>query len=274
MAEVQWWYARDDEQLGPLSPGELRRLAASGGSGSEPIWCGARGWANGLPPRASRVCFRNRANRPTNRRAPRARQRRRKPRRDHSRRLARRPIRARVRIPSLSFRPNLRRAEMFAGELPSVTPSRPTAIESGLFRTVGGAGRRDVVSARGGRGAAPQPLAHSAGSVFGAGRALGNVRAGGAVGRIAVQRVATARHFADRRSRFGDRAGNVFSSAPTWWRRQAKRSRSWCCRSSSDAATNRPRAARPAEGRPRLALPPLTARQSARAICPPTLSRP
>jgi hypothetical protein len=31
MAEVQWWYARDDEQLGPLSPTELRRLAAGGG---------------------------------------------------------------------------------------------------------------------------------------------------------------------------------------------------------------------------------------------------
>ena len=31
MAEIQWWYARDDEQLGPLSPAELRRLAAGGG---------------------------------------------------------------------------------------------------------------------------------------------------------------------------------------------------------------------------------------------------
>src|SRR5580704_4975442 len=31
MAEVQWYYARDDEQLGPLPPSELRRLAASGG---------------------------------------------------------------------------------------------------------------------------------------------------------------------------------------------------------------------------------------------------
>jgi GYF domain 2 len=31
MAEIQWWYARDDQQLGPVSPGDLRRLASGGG---------------------------------------------------------------------------------------------------------------------------------------------------------------------------------------------------------------------------------------------------
>ncbi len=31
MAEIQWWYARDDQQLGPDSPGDLRRLAGVGG---------------------------------------------------------------------------------------------------------------------------------------------------------------------------------------------------------------------------------------------------
>src|SRR5580704_11267203 len=30
MAEVQWWYARGDDQLGPVSPADLRRLAAAG----------------------------------------------------------------------------------------------------------------------------------------------------------------------------------------------------------------------------------------------------
>ena len=37
MAEVQWYYARDDEQLGPLPPSELRRLAASGGAGAKGV---------------------------------------------------------------------------------------------------------------------------------------------------------------------------------------------------------------------------------------------
>ena len=30
MAEMQWWYGRNDEQHGPVSPAELRRLAAAG----------------------------------------------------------------------------------------------------------------------------------------------------------------------------------------------------------------------------------------------------
>ena len=39
MADVQWWYAREDEQLGPVSPADLRRLA--GGRRSAPadlVW--------------------------------------------------------------------------------------------------------------------------------------------------------------------------------------------------------------------------------------------
>ncbi len=39
MAEIQWWYAREEEQLGPVSPAELRRLAGSGGlAATDLVW--------------------------------------------------------------------------------------------------------------------------------------------------------------------------------------------------------------------------------------------
>ena len=39
MAEIQWWYAREDEQFGPVSAAELRRLASQGGlSPGDLVW--------------------------------------------------------------------------------------------------------------------------------------------------------------------------------------------------------------------------------------------
>jgi hypothetical protein len=39
MAEIQWWYARGDEQLGPVSAAELRRLAATAAlSPNDLVW--------------------------------------------------------------------------------------------------------------------------------------------------------------------------------------------------------------------------------------------
>jgi hypothetical protein len=39
MAEIQWWYARGDEQFGPVSAAELRRLASTGGlSPGDLVW--------------------------------------------------------------------------------------------------------------------------------------------------------------------------------------------------------------------------------------------
>jgi hypothetical protein len=39
MAEIQWWFARGDEQFGPVSAAELRRLASTGGlSPGDLVW--------------------------------------------------------------------------------------------------------------------------------------------------------------------------------------------------------------------------------------------
>ncbi len=39
MAEIQWWYARGDEQFGPVSAAELRRLASTGSlSPGDLVW--------------------------------------------------------------------------------------------------------------------------------------------------------------------------------------------------------------------------------------------
>ena len=137
MAEVQWWYARDDEQLGPLSPGELRRLAAGGGlAPTDLVWReGMSEWApaariKGLFPES-----RDPADEAPGHARP----------RDHPRAI-RRPhqaSRARRKCPRVSFRPTLRRGEMFAGELPAIAPSRPTPIDSGLFRAAGSTGRTE-----------------------------------------------------------------------------------------------------------------------------------
>jgi hypothetical protein len=139
MAEVQWWYARDDEQLGPLSPGELRRLAASGGlAPTDLVWReGLSEWApaariKGLFPESREPVDESLGSHgtATPAQAPAG------------------PLSGQfpgagapgehgpVPNPEAFFAADSSRGEMFAGELPAIAPSRPTAIESGLFRTV------------------------------------------------------------------------------------------------------------------------------------------
>ncbi|HEX4144110.1 MAG TPA: DUF4339 domain-containing protein [Pirellulales bacterium] len=136
MAEVQWWYARDDEQLGPLSPGDLRRLAASGGlAPTDLVWREGMGeWApaariKGLFPESREPTDESLGGQP----AP---------------TLPQTPPGALpasgepnepgpAQSPEAYYPADTSRGEMFAGELPPVASARPTAIESGLFRTVG-----------------------------------------------------------------------------------------------------------------------------------------
>jgi len=128
MAEVQWWYAREDEQLGPLSPGDLRRLVASGGlAPTDLVW--REGMSEWAPAARIKGLF------------------------PESREPADEPLGAQGaaappgsfpasgepgagQTPEPLFPADSSRGEMFAGELPAIAPSRPTAIESGLFRTV------------------------------------------------------------------------------------------------------------------------------------------
>jgi hypothetical protein len=143
MAEVQWWYARDDEQLGPLSPSELRRLASSGGlAPTDLVW--RDGMAEWAPAARIKGLFPDL----------------REPADESLGGHGAAPSQGSVGAPSgLSSAPmaatsapaepgpiptssvpfpsdDPSRGQMFAGELPAIGPSRPTAIESGLFRTV------------------------------------------------------------------------------------------------------------------------------------------
>jgi len=131
MAEVQWWYARDDEQLGPLSPGELRRLAVSGGlAPTDLVWRdGMNEWApaariKGLFPES-----REPGDEPLGTHAVATPQGSAGP-------LSGAGEQGPMQLPEAFFPPDPARGEMFAGELPPVAPARPGAIESGLFRTV------------------------------------------------------------------------------------------------------------------------------------------
>ncbi|HTU26855.1 MAG TPA: DUF4339 domain-containing protein [Pirellulales bacterium] len=133
MAEIQWWYARDDEQLGPLSPGELRRLAAGGGlAPTDLVWReGMNEWApaariKGLFPES-----REAADEPLGSQsvAPSA------PATGPSSGIGKQAELS-APPPEPTMPPESSPGEMFGGDLPNGGGTRPGPIESGLFRTV------------------------------------------------------------------------------------------------------------------------------------------
>jgi GYF domain 2 len=136
MAEVQWWYARGDDQLGPVSPADLRRLAAGGNlAPADLVWReGMAEWApaarikglfpdareaaeDGPPPTAPPPPAAAPVDAPAGE-APSAD-----------------PTGMTASMPEGLFPPEPDEAEMFAGEQAVVEPPPAGPIESGLFRT-------------------------------------------------------------------------------------------------------------------------------------------
>jgi GYF domain 2 len=132
MAEVQWWYAQGDDQLGPVSPADLRRLAGSGGLGpADLVWREGMGeWApaariKGLFPdyREPEDVPHPAATYPSGPPLPGA-----SPMGE--------PSGLAVPPPDSLFAPDAAGHAVFAGTSSSATPPPMGAIESGLFRTV------------------------------------------------------------------------------------------------------------------------------------------
>jgi hypothetical protein len=128
MAEVQWWYARDDEQLGPLTPADLRRLASGGGlAPTDLVW--REGMSEWAPAARIKGLFPETRD-PADDAPPQA-----SPPAEPGSALAPPVEQGRAQTPEAIFPSDSSGGEMFAGELPTVAPSPAAAIESGLFRT-------------------------------------------------------------------------------------------------------------------------------------------
>ena len=148
MAEVQWWYARDDEQLGPLSPGELLAWPLAVGS-PRLIWCWREGMGEWAPAARIKGLF------PESHLADEAQGMPPAGPQPASRASGEQGL---AQGPEGLYPADSSGSEMFAGALPLITPPRGTPIDSGLFRT---AGKAEEPSSFPPEGSAVRPLSRS-----------------------------------------------------------------------------------------------------------------